>query len=70
MTTVLHPDIWTLDNPDGIQMVYKDVIDVCVPFDKLGIQEGESVELFMANTDSAVRNTYLPQELLLSLNRE
>jgi hypothetical protein len=70
MTTVLHPDIWTLDNPDGIKMVYEDVIDISIPFDKLGIEEGESIEFFMANTDSAVRNTYLPQEVLLSLDRE
>ena len=69
LTTVLHPDIWTLDNPEGINMVYKDVIDVCIPFDKLGISEGETVEFFMANTDSAVKNTYLPQEVLLSMHR-
>ena len=70
MTSALHSDIWTLDNPDGINMIYKDVIDIRIPFEKLGIDIGESVEFFMANTDSAVRNTYLPQEILLSLNRE
>ena len=70
MTTVLHPDIWTLDDPEGIKMVYEDVIDICIPFDKLGIAQGEGVELFMANTDSAVRNTYIPQEVLLYMNRE
>ncbi len=70
MTTVLHPDIWTLDDPDGIKMTYKDCIDLCIPFDKLKISQGESVEFFMANTDSAVRNTYIPQEVLLTLTRE
>ena len=70
MTTVLHPDIWTLDDPDGINMVYKDFIDICIPFDKLGVNHEESVEFFMANTDSAVRNTYIPQEILLTLTRE
>ena len=70
MTTVLHPDVWTLDNPEGIKMVYEDVIDLSIPFDKVGINDGESIEIFMANTDSAVRNTYLPQEVLLTLNRE
>ena len=69
LTTVLHPDIWTLDNPEGIKMVYEDVIDVSIPFDKLGVSEGETVEFFMANTDSAVKNTYLPQEVLLSMSR-
>ena len=69
-TTVLHPNMWTLDNPEGINVVYNDVIDVCIPFDKLGIKEGESVEFFMANTDSGVKNTYIPQEILISMVRE
>lgn len=69
LTTVLHPDIWTLDNPEGIKMVYEDVIDVCIPFDKLGVKNGETIEFFMANTDSAVKNTYIPQEVLLSMSR-
>ena len=51
-------------------MVYEDVIDICIPFDKLGINQGESIEFFMANTDSAVKNTYIPQEVLISMNRE
>ena len=62
--------MWTLDNPDGIEIVYEDVIDVCIPFDKIGIKEGETVEFFMANTDSGVKNTYIPQEILLSMSRE
>jgi alpha-amylase/alpha-mannosidase (GH57 family) len=70
LTTVIHPDIWTLDNPEGIKMTYEDVIDVLIPFEKLGIDKGETVEFFMANTDSAVKNTYLPQEVLLSMSRD
>ena len=70
LTAVLHPDMWTLDNPEGINIVYEDVIDVSIPFDKIGIKEGETVEFFMANTDSGVKNTYIPQEILLSMNRE
>lgn len=70
LTIVLHPDMWTLDNPENIKIVYEDVIDVCIPFDKLGIEKGETVEFFMANTDSGVKNTYIPQEILLSMVRE
>ena len=70
LTSVFHPDIWTLDTPEGIRMAYEDVIDVSIPFDKLGIKQGETIEFFMANTDSAVKNSYIPQEVLLSLNRE
>ena len=69
-TTVLHPNLWTLDNPEGLNITYKDVIDVCIPFDKIGIRQGEIVEFFMANTDSGVKNTYIPQEVLLSMKRE
>ncbi len=69
-TTVLHPNLWTLDNPDKIKIVYNEVIDICIPFEKLGIDVGETVEFFMANTDSGVKNTYIPQEILLSMTRE
>ena len=41
-----------------------------IPFDSLGVQRGETVEIFMANTDSGVKTSYLPQEILLSVTRE
>ena len=66
----LHPNMWTLANPECINIVYNDVIDVSIPFDSLGVARGETVEFFMANTDSGVKNTYLPQEILLSVTRE
>ena len=69
-TSCLHPNMWTLSNPEGINIAYKDVIDVAIPFDMLGIKQGETVEFFMANTDSGVKNTHIPQEILLSMTRE
>ena len=70
LATCLHPNMWTLANPENITIVYKDVIDISIPFDSLGVRPGETVEFFMANTDSAVKNTYIPQEILLTLTRE
>lgn len=70
LSTVLHPNMWTLDNPEGIVIVNNDVIDVAIPFEKLGIQQGETIEFFLANTDSGVKNTYIPQEILLTLTRD
>ena len=61
--------MWTLANPDRINIVYKDVIDIAIPFDLLGVQQGETAEFFMANTDSGVKNTHIPQEILLSVTR-
>ncbi len=69
LASVLHPNMWTLDNPDGIKIVFEDIIDVCIPFEKLGINPGDTVEFFLANTDSGVKNTYIPQEILLSMTR-
>ena len=68
-TSCLHPNMWTLANPEGINIIYKDVIDVAIPFDLLGVKKGETVEFFMANTDSGVKNTHIPQEILLALTR-
>ena len=70
LTTCLHPNMWTLANPEGVNMVYKDVIDLSIPFDTIGVKPGETVEFFLANTDSSVKNTYIPQEILLSMTRE
>lgn len=69
LTSCLHPNMWTLANPEGVRIEYKDVIDVAIPFDLLGVKQGETVEFFMANTDSGVKNTHIPQEILLSLTR-
>ena len=68
-TSCLHPNMWTLANPEGIKIMFKDVIDVTIPFDILGVEKGETVEFFLANTDSGVKNTHIPQEILLSLTR-
>ena len=69
LSTCLHPNMWTLSNPEGINMVYNDVLDLSIPFNTLGVEKGETVEFFMANTDSGVKNTYIPQEILLSMTR-
>lgn len=69
LSTCLHSNMWTLANPDKVNIVYKDVIDVALPFDNLGISHGETAEFFIANTDSGVKNTYVPQEILLSVTR-
>ena len=70
LASCLHPNMWTLANPEGIKIVYHDVIDIAIPFDLLRVEKGETIEFFMANTDSAVKNTYIPQEILLTLTRE
>ena len=70
LATCLHPNICTLANHEEVNIVYKDVIDLTIPFNMLGIKKGETVEFFLANTDSGVKNTYIPQEILLSLTRE
>lgn len=69
LTACIHPNMWTLSNPDSINIVYNEVIDISIPFDTLGIKRGETIEFFMANTDSGVKNTYIPQEILLSMTR-
>ena len=69
LTVVLHPDMWTLDNPEGITVVSDEVIDISIPFDKLDVKNGETIEFFIANTDSGIKNTYIPQEIMLSMTR-
>lgn len=70
LSTCLHQNMWTLANPEGVKLVYNDVVDLSIPFDTIGIDHGETVEFFLANTDSGVKNTYIPQEIMLSMERE
>lgn len=70
LASCLNPNIWTLANHEDIDITYQDVIDLTIPFDMLGVNKGETIEFFLANTDSGVKNTYIPQEILLSLTRE
>ena len=70
LSTCLHQNMWTLANPEGVKIVYNDVVDLSIPFDTIGINHGETVEFFLANTDSGVKNTYIPQELMLSMERK
>ena len=70
LAKVLSPNLWSLANPDGIKIEYKDVIDLTIPFDIIGVEKGETAEFFLANTDLGVKNSYIPQEILLSLTRE
>ena len=70
LSKVIHPNIWTLVNPEGVKINYNEVIDLAIPFDLLGADRGDTIEFFMANTDLGVRNTYIPQEILLSMTRD
>ena len=69
LASCIHQNIWTLTNSEDIKFVYNDVIDITIPFGSLGIKSGETVEFFLANTDSGVKNTHISQEILLSLTR-
>jgi len=70
LTSCIYPDMWTLSNPEGIEIVYNDVIDISIPFKLLDINISETVEFFLANTDSGVKNTHISQEVLISMTRE
>lgn len=70
LSKVLHQNMWTLANPEGLKITNKEVIDVTLPFDLLGAERGDTVEFFIANTDMGVKNTYIPQEILLSVTRD
>ncbi|MCQ2738985.1 MAG: glycoside hydrolase family 57 protein [bacterium] len=69
LLTCTQQDTWTLANSENVRIAYDDVIDITVPFESVGVQEGETVEFIMANTDSGVKSSYFPHEIVLSLKR-
>ncbi|MBQ7126461.1 hypothetical protein IJO12_05190 [bacterium] len=70
LATCIYNNVWTLANPEFINIVYNDVIDLTIPFNTVGIAEGETVEFFITNTDSGVKNSNIHQEILFTMRRD
>lgn len=61
--------LWAMHNSKDIKMVFKKVIDVCVPFENLDVEPGERLEFFFANANFGIKDTLIPQDILLNVQR-
>lgn len=62
-------DMWVLETSRSIKSAYKEVLDLKIPFDTLGIKNGETLEFVFINANFGVKDFYIPNEMVLSVVR-
>ena len=66
---VPEENCWRFAQANDIKLIYKDVIDIKIPFDDLSVEHGDILEFFFATSDNGIKDTYIPQDALLALKR-
>ncbi len=66
---VKEENCWSLSGVNNIEIKFEDVIDIKLPFQDLGINNGDILELFFATSDNGIKDTYIPNDALLVLKR-
>ncbi|MGN1124550.1 MAG: hypothetical protein ACI4SM_00035, partial [Candidatus Gastranaerophilaceae bacterium] len=62
--------LWFSQNcEDTIKVAYDKVLDISIPFDSIDIGENETLEFFFATADFGILETFIPQEILLTMQR-
>jgi len=61
--------LWQVARSQNIRTSYGNVIDVCVPFEDLGIEQGESIEFFFLTAIGGIKETFIPQDSFLVMER-
>ncbi len=62
-------DMWVMENYKSIEHSYGDVLDLKIPFDILGIENDETLEFVFINANFGMTDFYIPNEMILSVNR-
>lgn len=68
-TKAMQCDLWTLHDAKDIKIAFQKVIDVSIPFDDLDVSSGEKLEFFFANANFGIKDTFIPQDVLLNVQR-
>lgn len=62
-------DMWVLEMSKSIETMYDEVLDLKIPFDTLGIKNGETLEFLFINANYGIKDFYIPNETVLSVTR-
>ena len=69
LSTSIEDNMWRLVDSQGLDITYKDKLNICIPFDDLGIASGEQLEFFFVVANSGLRSTFMPKDILISIKR-
>ncbi|MFA7658871.1 MAG: glycoside hydrolase family 57 protein [Candidatus Gastranaerophilaceae bacterium] len=69
LTKAMCSGLWAIQNTKNIKTVFQKVIDISVPFENLDIASGERLEFFFANANFGIKDSFIPQDVLLNVQR-
>lgn len=69
LTKAMQGGLWTLSNTKDVNIAFEKVIDVSIPFESLDIDSGEKLEFFFANANFGIKDSFIPQDVLLTVQR-
>lgn len=69
LTKAIPGDLWAMQDTKDVKMAYQKVIDVSIPFESLDISSGEKLEFFFANSNFGIKDSFSPQDIILSVQR-
>ena len=69
LTKAIHNSLWVTQNTKDIKTAFQKVVDISIPFENLDIFKGEKLEFFVANTNYGINESFIPQEILLNVQR-
>ncbi len=61
--------LWELKWGHHIKAVHKEIFEVCIPFEDLGVQSGQSLDFFFLTGCSGVTEEVYPKDMPLTLTR-
>lgn len=69
LNTAMQGGMWLAHNTKNMKIAFKKVVDICIPFEDLDILQGESLEFFFANANHGIKDAFIPQDVLLNVQR-
>ena len=62
-------NLWIYQLQNNIKFVFKDFVEVKIPFDDIGVARDSAVEFFVIQSQSGLVDAFYPQNSLLSVVR-
>lgn len=69
LTKAIQGGLWAMQDTKDVKMIYQKVVDVSIPFESLDIGPGEKLEFFFANANFGIKDSFSPQDILLTVKR-
>lgn len=61
--------LWAIQQEKGIKTAFEKAIDISIPFDCLSVSPGDKLEFFFANASFGIKESFIPQDGLLNIQR-